>query len=121
MFQMEKSHIMENAIFNELIYRGYSVDVGVVESYKKGPNNKTQRETREIDFVVNNGYNQCYIQSSFALLNEEALAREIRPFSIIKDSFKKIIVTWDELMPWYDEFGYFHIGLFDFLTNDNFF
>ncbi len=71
MRQNEESHIMENIIYNDLIQRGCAVDVGVVESFTKDENGKTERVVREIDFVVNNGNNQCYIQSAFEMTDPE--------------------------------------------------
>ncbi len=119
MRQNEESHIMENVIYNDLIQRGFSVDVGVVESFTK-TNGKTERIVREIDFVVNNGNSQCYIQSAFEMSSTEKIQTELKPFSIVNDSFKKIVVTRNELLPWYDENGIFHIGLVDFLLTEDF-
>lgn len=118
MRQNEESHIMENVIYNDLIQRGCSVDVGVVESFTKDSEGKTVRVVREIDFVVNNGNNQCYIQSAFEMTTPEKQASELKPFSIINNSFKKIVITKNELMPWYDENGIYHVGLIDFLLRD---
>lgn len=118
MRQNEESHIMENIIYNDLIQRGCAVDVGVVESFTKDKNGKTARVVREIDFVVNNGNNQCYIQSAFEMTDPEKQLSELKPFSIINNSFKKIVITRNELMPWYDENGIYHIGLIDFLLRN---
>ena len=118
MRQNEESHIMENVIYNDLIQRGCSVDVGVVESFTKDSDGKTVRVVREIDFVVNNGNNQCYIQSAFEMATPEKQASELKPFSIINNSFKKIVITKNELMPWYDENGIYHVRLIDFLLCD---
>lgn len=119
MRQNEESHIMENVIYNDLIQRGCFVDVGVVESYTKNSTGKTERVVREIDFVVNNGNNQCYIQSAFEMTTPEKQISELKPFSIVNNSFKKIVVTRNELMPWYDDNGVYHIGLIDFLLRDD--
>ena len=118
MRQNEETHLMENVIYNDLLRRGLSVDVGVVEQYSKSGEGKTQRRIREIDFVVSSGTNQCYIQSAFALSTGEKAEAELKPFSIINDSFKKIVVTRSELMPWYDDRGVYHVGLADFLLAD---
>lgn len=118
MRQNEESHIMENVIYNDLIQRGCSVDVGVVESFTKDKCGKTERVVREIDFVVNNGNNQCYIQSAFEMRTLEKQVSELKPFSIVNNSFKKILITRNELMPWYDENGIYHIGLIDFLLRE---
>lgn len=119
MRQNEESHIMENVIYNDLVQRGCSVDVGVVESFTKDSNDKTERVVREIDFVVNSGNSQCYIQSAFEMGTPEKQVAELKPFNIINNSFKKIVVTRNELMPWYDENGIYHIGLIDFLLRDD--
>ncbi len=111
----EEPHIMENIIYNDLIMRGCNADVGVAESYTKDSSGKTQRITREIDFVVNNGNSQCYIQSAFDMSSKEKQDSELKPFSIINDSFRKIVVTKDESIPWFDDNGILHIGIYDFL------
>ena len=118
MGQNEESHIMENIIYNDLIQRGCSVDIGLVESFTKDEAGKTERVVREIDFVVNKGNNQCYIQSAFAMTTPEKQEAELKPFSIINNSFKKIVITRNELLPWYDENGIYHTGLIDFLLRN---
>ena len=118
MRQNEESHIMENVIYNDLIQRGCSVDIGLVESFTKDKAGKTERVVREIDFVVNKGNNQCYIQSAFAMTTPEKQEAELKPFSIINNSFKKIVITRNELLPWYDENGIYHTGLTDFLLRN---
>lgn len=118
MRQNEESHIMENIIYNDLVQRGCSVDVGVAETFRKNGEDKTERVVKEIDFVVNNGNNQCYIQSAFEMSDPEKQKAELMPFSIINDSFRKIVITRNELMPWYDDKGIYHIGLTDFLLRD---
>ena len=119
MRQNEEAHIMENVIYNDLIQRGCFVDVGVVESFTKNAVGKTERIVREIDFVVNNGNNQCYIQSAFEMSSPEKQISELKPFSIINNSFRKIVITRNEFMPWYDDNGIYHIGLIDFLLRDD--
>ena len=118
MRQNEESHIMENIIYNDLIQRGCSVDIGVVETFSKNAEQKTERITKEIDFVVNSGNNQCYIQSAFEMTNPEKQKEELAPFKVLNNSFKKIVITRSELMPWYDDNGIYHIGLVDFLLRD---
>ena len=118
MRQNEESHIMENIIYNDLIQRGCSVDIGLVESFTKDEAGKTERVVREIDFVVNKGNNQCYIQSAFAMTTPEKQEAELKPFSIINNSFKKIVITRNDLLPWYDENGIYHTGLIDFLLRN---
>lgn len=119
MRQNEETHIMENIVFNDLVQRGYSVDVGVLESFSKGANGKTVRSTREIDFVVNYGNAQCYIQSAFRMDTPEKERAELLPFNIVGNSFKKIVITRNGLSPWYDDNGIYHIGLCDFLLKES--
>ena len=119
MRQNEETHIMENIVFNDLVQRGYSVDVGVLESFSKGANGKTFRSTREIDFVVNYGNAQCYIQSAYRMDTHEKERAELLPFNIVGNSFKKIVITRNGLSPWYDDNGIYHIGLCDFLLKES--
>lgn len=115
--QQEMTHIMENIIYNELIIRGFSVDIGVVYAREQNKNNNSVRVPREIDFVVNSGGKKTYIQSAFALGTEEKAAQELRPFSLTGDSFPKIIVRKDIRKRWYDDDGVLNIGLIDFLLD----
>ena len=119
MRQNEETHIMENIVFNDLVQRGYSVDVGVLESFSKGANGKTVRSTREIDFVVNYGNAQCCIQSAYRMDTPEKERAELLPFNIVGNSFKKIVITQNGLSPWYDDNGIYHIGLCDFLLKES--
>lgn len=119
MRQNEETHIMENIVFNDLVQRGYSVDVGVLESFSKGANGKTVRSTREIDFVVNYGNAQCYIQSAYRMDTPEKERAELLPFNIVGNSFKKIVIMRNGLSPWYDDNGIYHIGLCDFLLKES--
>lgn len=116
--QLEETHIMENIIYNELVRRGYSVDVGVVEivDTKEG---KKEKKQCEIDFVVNRGSKKYYIQSALNVTEREKLEAELRPLKRTKDFFKKIIVTKTLMKPWTDEDGILHIGLYDFLLDAN--
>lgn len=115
MRQNEYTHIMENVVYNDLVKQGFSVDVGVLETFSKDENGKTIRIDREIDFVVNRGNFQCYIQSAFRMDEERKAASELAPFKAVENSFKKIVVTRFESSPWYDDNGIYHIGLADFL------
>ena len=110
--QQEMTHIMENIIYNELIIRGYSVDVGVVYSNEKG-----KRVAREIDFIATMGDRKIYIQSSYAMESSEKMASELKPFSFTGDSFPKIIVRRDVRKSWYDEYGYLNVGIEEFLLD----
>lgn len=117
--QQEMTHIMENIIYNELISRGFMVDVGVVYSRERNANGNSVRIPREIDFVVTNGNKKIYIQSAFALQTEEKIAQELTPFSLTGDSFPKIIVRKDIRKRWYDENGILNVGLIDFLLDES--
>ncbi len=115
--QQEMTHIMENIIYNELIIRGFSVDVGVVYSREQNKNINSVRIPREIDFVVNSGGKKTYIQSAFALGTDEKITQELRPFSLTGDNFPKVIVRKDIRKRWYDDNGILNIGLIDFLLD----
>lgn len=113
--QIEENHIMENIIYNELIYRGFSVDIGVIEISEKNSNGSFVRKSIEIDFIVNKGNSKVYIQSSYHLPTEEKLNQEIRPFLNTKDFFKKIIIVHDDIKRKKDENGIITMSIKDFL------
>ena len=113
--QQEENHIMENIIYNELRIRGYHVDVGMVEERTTDRNNKTIRKQYEVDFVANQGNRRYYIQSAFAMPDEMKVKQETASLTRINDSFKKIIVVKDDIMPKRDENGIVTIGIMDFL------
>ena len=115
--QQEMTHIMENIIYNELAIRQLSVDVGVVYARTLNDNGSSVRVPREIDFVVNSGGKRTYIQSAYAMPTEEKAETEIRPFTLIGDSFPKIVVRRDIGKHWYDDNGILHINLIDFLLD----
>ena len=117
---MEETHIMENIIYNDLIRRGYNVDVGVVE-YNQTEANKKKRIQLEVDFVVNRGNIRYYIQSALALSSEEKREQEINSLKRISDSFKKIVIVKDDIIPRYDEQGIYYISVKDFLLTDSIF
>ncbi len=110
--QDEETHAMENIIFNELIARGYAVDVGVVDVSEEG-----KKKQCEIDFVVNMGPERYYIQSAYRLGNEEKINAERRPLLATKDFFKKIIITDSRRKASYDDKGIVYMGLYDFLLD----
>ena len=112
--QQEETHIMENIIFNELLYRGYNVDVGVVE-IREGDDKKQV----EVDFVCNQYNKRYYIQSALSLPTREKTIQEERPLMNIPDNFKKIIVVKDDIKPWISEEGISIVGLKEFLLNPN--
>ena len=117
--QQEEPHIMENIIYNELKYRGFNVDVGFVESWCKDSIGKSSRHGLEVDFVVNRGAERIYIQSAFKQLTEEKKEQEERSLLNINDSFKKIIITGENIKRKTDEKGILTIGLLDFLLDEN--
>lgn len=119
--QQEMTHIMENIVYNELIIRRCSVDVGVVYSNEKEDGGKQKRVTREIDFIASKGGRKVYIQSAYALGTDEKAAAEMKPFSLTGDSFPKIIVRQDIRKRWYDDTGVLNIGIIDFLLDDTVF
>lgn len=116
--QQEETHIMENVIYNELCLRGFDVDVGVVEYSTKTIDGKTKRIQREVDFIANKGSNRYYIQSAFAIPDEEKREQETKVFSKIADSFKKIVVVREDIIPWRDDRGILYIGVEQFLLNE---
>ena len=116
--QIETTHIMENIIFNELRYRGFNVDVGVVES-KTTSNGKTIRKSFEVDFVANLGRKRYYIQSAYDIPDNEKLKQETNSFDRIDDSFKKIIVVNRTMKARTTEKGYTIIGIKEFLLNED--
>ncbi|WP_029513469.1 ATP-binding protein [Mycoplasmopsis primatum] len=116
--QVEDSHIMENIIYNDLIRRGYNVDVAVVEYDIK--NNAVRKKIQlEIDFVINKGHKRYYIQSALNIDSAEKLEQETVPLKKINDSFKKIVVVRKKIIPKHDNDGILYVGLEDFLLNEN--
>ncbi len=114
----EVTHIMENIIFNELARRGYSVDVGVVVANERNSLGKNIRVQREIDFVVNRSGERLYIQSAYALPDEDKRKQELKPFSLTGDSFRKIVVRHDMGRRWFDERGILNLSIYDFLLDE---
>lgn len=115
--QQEENHLMENVIFNELRYRGWSVDVGVVGAREHGKDGRTQSKQLEIDFVANKGSRRLYIQSAFAMPDAAKERQEKRSLNLVGDSFKKIVIVKDAVKPWQDDDGIVTMGLFDFLLD----
>lgn len=111
--QYDPGHIMENIIFNELIKREYSVDVGVIVQRKNN-----ERINREIDFIVNDGDKRVYIQSAYQMDNDEKVNSELQSLKLTNDFFKKIVIRMDIPHTFYDENGFFHCNLIDFLLDD---
>ena len=116
--QIENTHIMENIIYNELRYRGYNVDVGIVET-REYINGVAERRQLEIDFVANLGSKRYYIQSAYDIPNEEKMKQETKSFDKANDSFKKIIIVETSMKARRNEKGYLMIGVQEFLLNPN--
>ena len=117
--EFEIPHLMENLIFNELSIRGYALDIGIVESYIKNEKNNNIRTQIEIDFIASRGDTKYYIQSVFNVFEEAKLIQEIRPFTKVNDSFKKILIVRENISPRIDENGIIMISLKDFLLDEN--
>lgn len=115
--QQEETHIMENILFNELCARGFNVDVGVVEYNYKDSEGKSKRTRLEVDFVANKGSRRCYIQSAFAIPDEDKRRQETNSLRRINDSYSKIVVVRGRIKPWHDEDGIFFIGIEDFVLS----
>ena len=112
--QLEENHLMENIIYNELLVRGYNVDVGIVEIREKN-----KRKQLEIDFVCNQSYKKYYIQCTLHLDEREKTIQEERPLLNVGDEFKKIIVVKDDIKHWFTEEGILVIGIQEFLLDSN--
>lgn len=112
--QQEENHLMENIIYNELLIRGYNVDVGVVEIRENGV-----RKQLEVDFVCNQGNKRYYIQSALNLDTPEKTMQESKSLNSIGDSFKKIIVVKDNIKLWRNDDGIVIMGIQEFLLNKN--
>ena len=116
--QQERSHLMENLIFNELMHRGYSVDVGVVE-VERMVDGKRQQVQYEIDFIVNTGKEKVYIQSALNIDTDEKKQQETFSLHHTRDSFPKIVVLDGNATPWVDEDGVTYMGVIPFLLSTN--
>ncbi len=116
--QQEETHIMENIIYNELLCRDYSVDVGVVEIVERSNGAKSKKQC-EIDFVVNRGTKKYYIQSALNVNDPSKLETELRPLKNTNDFFKKIIISKTSMKAWTDDEGILRLGLYEFLLNEN--
>lgn len=116
--QIEETHLMENIIYNELLIRGYNVDVGVVDHYYTDENDQRRQKKLEVDFVCNRGSNRLYLQSALSIPDKNKMEQEQASIIKIKDSFRKIIIVKDGISH-YNEDGVFIMNLFDFLLKDN--
>ena len=115
--QQEPTHIMENIVYNELLIRGYNVDVGVVEIFDKDKEGKRVRKQLEVDFVVNQGNQRYYIQVAYDMTSEEKQTQEFNSLRNIPDSFKKIVIVNGSKKPWRNEDGFVVMGMKYFLLN----
>lgn len=119
--QQELTHIMENIIYNELLIRRCSVDIGIVYSVERNKSGNPVQTPREIDFIASKGGKKVYIQSAYTMETEEKIVTENKPLSLTGDSFPKIIVRHDLKKRWYDESGVLNINIIDFLLDKEFY
>lgn len=117
--ELELPRIMENIVYNELVMRGYNVDVGVVELYEQNSKGKSVLKKTEVDFVCNQADKRYYIQVAYTIDSDDKIKQEQKSLLHIKDAFKKIIIVKDSIKPHYNNYGVYIIGLYDFLLNDN--
>ena len=117
--QLEETHLMENVLYNDLIRRGFDVDVGMIEQNVRNESGKNVRKQLEVDFVVNRGDERYYIQSALSIDDPEKKEQEIASLIRIPDSFKKIVVVKDYVKPWRDDNGIQYVGIEDFLLDEN--
>ena len=117
--QQEPTHILENIVYNELLVRGYNVDVGIVDVYAKNSEGKRVHKQLEVDFVVNQGSQRYYIQVAYDMTSEEKQTQELNSFRNIPDSFKKIVIVNGTKKPWRNEEGFVIMGMKYFLLNED--
>ena len=116
--QYEETHLMENAIYNELRLRGWNVDVGTVIVNTRNEKGTSERKQLEIDFVCNKGSNRCYIQSALSLPDQEKIKQETNSLLRIDDSFKKMVIIGGNAKPWMDDNGIQFLNIYDFMLNN---
>ena len=116
--QQEKTHLMENAVYNELCARGYSVDVGNVEVNTVDEKGTKVRRMLEVDFVCNRGYKRCYIQSALSLPDREKMQQESASLLRIDDSFMKYVITGDRIKKYQNDYGIVIMNVLDFLLDE---
>ena len=117
--QQEPTHIMENIVYNELLIRGYNVDVGVVQIFDKDKEGKRVRKQLEVDFVVNQGNQRYYIQVAYDMTSEEKQNQEFNSLRNIPDSFKKVVIVNGSKRPWRNDEGFVIMGMKYFLLNED--
>ena len=118
--QLEETHLMENVLYNDLLRRGFDVDVGIVEQNCRDDSGKSIRKQLEVDFVVNKGDDRYYIQSALSIADPGKKEQEIASLIRIPDSFKKFVVVKDYIKPWQDENGIHYVGIEDFLLDESY-
>ncbi len=116
--QQDENHIMENILYNELAARGFDIDMGIIEYNHRNENGNSMRTQLEIDFVVNKASKRYYIQSALSVDDEEKRKQETNSLNRIADSFKKIVIVKDNIIPWHDEKGILYVGIEQFLLDD---
>lgn len=116
--QQEKTHLMENAVYNELCARGYSVDVGNVEVNTVDEKGTKVRRMLEVDFVCNRGYKRCYIQSALSLPDRDNMQQESASLLRIDDSFMKYVITGDRIKKYQNDDGIVIMNVLDFLLDE---
>jgi predicted AAA+ superfamily ATPase len=119
--QSEKTHLMENLIYNELRLRGYSVDVGMVMLNTKNEEGKSERKQLEVDFVCNKGYDRIYVQPAFDLSSEEKQEQEFRSLKQIKDNFQKVVIVGGFQPTYRNDDGILILNIYDFLMKEDLF
>ena len=116
--QQEENHIMENILYNELRIRDFDVDVGIVTLNARDESGKSKRIRHEVDFVANKGSQRYYIQSAFAIPDEDKRKQETASLNGIGDSFRKIVVVRENIVPWHDNNGILYVSIEDFLLDE---
>jgi predicted AAA+ superfamily ATPase len=117
--QQEENHIMENIIYNELTARAFDVDIGVVEYNYKNAEGKSARTQLEVDFVANKHSQRYYVQSALSVSEREKRIQETNSLNRIADSFKKVVVVRDDIVPWHDERGILFVSIEQFLLDES--
>lgn len=117
--QLEKNHMMENIIYIELRRRNFNVDIGVVEKRDTLNNGKKDYKQLEIDFIANKGSDKYYIQSAYNIEEHDKKVQETQSLLNVDDSFKKIVIVYDNFIKWQDDDGIIYLSIYDFLLNEN--
>ena len=116
--QVEKTHLMENAIYSELRRQGFNVDVGVVTINGKDENGSSYRKQLEVDFVCNKGSRRCYIQSALSLPSQEKIDQETNSLRRLDDGFERIVIVGDHMSCNHDDNGILFMSIYDFMTKE---